>query len=606
MTMQEPPPHATLVDLFESTVAKHGQRPLFGTRELGQPYSWVTYEQVGARVDALRAGLDRAGVGPGDVVGLISNNCVEWAVVAFATYGRRARLVPMYLAELESTWRYIVQDSGISLLFVATAELAELLAPWVDEIDCLERIVCFEGDGPDTLAALEDHDAPAVASITPDPDDIALLIYTSGTTAEPKGVLLSHGNLASNSWAGYRRFPELDETGSSLSILPWAHSYGQTGELNCFLQFGGSLAFMTSVKTLQEDFLEARPTYLLAVPRILNRIHDGVQAQMRERGGVAKALFDMGLVAAKERREAQAAGRKDLWASARFHLADAVVFSKIRKRFGGRLLGVLSGSATLNPDVCWFFHDVGIPAYDCYGLTETSPAVTMNSTLGFEPGTVGRPVDGVRVVIDTSVVDDGGKDGEVVVYGPNVMKGYHNKPEQTAAVMTEDGGFRTGDRGVLSENGYLRITGRIKEQYKLENGKYVFPAALEEDIRRVAGIANAVVYGAGRPFNVCLIVPDLPALEHWAKDRRLELEDDEHILDRAIVLAALGAEIELELRKKYGGYEVPKRWAWLREDLSVEDGTLTQTMKLKRRVVYERYDELIETLYRSPGVVPEG
>ena len=605
MTMQEPPPHATLVEMFEAAVAKHSERPLFGTRELGQPYNWVSYTQVGARVDTLRGGLALAGVGPGDVVGMIANNCVEWAVVAFATYGRRARLVPMYLAELEATWRYIVQDSGISLLFVATPELAQQLASWVDEIPCLERIVCFEGAGEHCLAALEAAGTAApVASMTPDPDEIALLIYTSGTTAEPKGVLLSHGNLASNSWAGYRRFPELDETGSSLSILPWAHSYGQTGELNCFLQFGGSLAFMTSVQTLAEDFLMARPTYLLAVPRILNRIHDGVVAQMRERGGVVKALFEMGLVAARQRREAQAAGRTDLWASARFHLADAVVFSKIRQRFGGRLLGVLSGSATLNPEVCWFFHDVGIPAYDCYGLTETSPAVTMNSTLGFQPGTVGRPIDGVRVVIDRSVTGEGGADGEVVVYGPNVMKGYHNKPEQTAAVMTPDGGFRTGDRGVLSEDGYLRITGRIKEQYKLENGKYVFPAALEEDIRRVPGIANAVVYGEGRPYNVCLVVPDLPALEHWASERRLEVKGPE-MLDRAIVLAALGAEIERELRRKYGGYEVPKRWAWLRTDLSVEDGTLTQTMKLKRRVVYERYARLIEGMYRSPGVQPE-
>jgi long-chain acyl-CoA synthetase len=606
MIMQEPPPHATLVELFESAVAKHAQRPLFGARELGQPYSWTSYAEVGARVDALRGGLALAGVEPGAVVGLISNNCVEWAVVAFATYGRRARLVPMYLAELESTWRYIIQDSGISLLLVATRELAEKLAPWVDEIEGLERIVCFEGEGPDSLAALEAAgSARPVASLKPDPDDIALLIYTSGTTAEPKGVLLSHYNLASNSWAGYRRFPELDETGSSLSILPWAHSYGQTGELNCFLQFGGSLAFMTSVRTLPEDFQMARPTYLLAVPRILNRLHDGIRAQMRERGGLAKALFEMGLEAAERRRQAQKEGRTDLWASARFHLADAIVFSKIRKRMGGRLLGVLSGSATLNPQVCWFFHDVGIPVYDCYGLTETSPAVTMNSTLGFEPGTVGRPVDGVRVVIDRSVVDEKGEDGEVVVYGPNVMQGYHNKPEQTAAVMTEDGGFRTGDRGVIDDNGYLRITGRIKEQYKLENGKYVFPAALEEDIRRVSGVANAVVYGAGRPFNVALIVPDLDALQHWAQDHRLEVEPHE-LLDRPIVLAALGAEIEVELRKKYGGYEVPKRWAWLRQDLSVEDGTLTQTMKLKRRVVYERYAEQLEALYRSPGVVPEG
>jgi long-chain acyl-CoA synthetase len=604
MPMQEPPPHDNLVAMFEGSVARFGPRRLFGTREEGQPYRWVGYAEVGARVDALRAGLDAAGIGPGDAVGLIADNRVEWAVVAFASYGRRARLVPMYLAELESTWRYIVEDAGVKLLFVANPELAERLAPWVGELPALERIVCLEGQGADTLAALEAAGAARpVPSMRPGPEEIALLIYTSGTTAEPKGVLLSHYNLASNAWAGYRRFPELTEEGTSLSILPWAHSYGQTGELNCFLCFGGSLAFITSVRTIAEDMQEAQPTYLLAVPRILNRIHDGVQAMMKERGGLAHSLFEMGLAAARQRREATARGQRDLWASARFHVADAIVFSKIRERMGGRLLGVLSGSATLNPEICWFFHDVGIPVYDCYGLTETSPAVTMNSTLGFQPGTVGLPIDGVRVVIDRSVVEDGSEDGEVVVHGPNVMQGYHNKPEATAAVMTADGGFRTGDRGRVDENGYLTITGRIKEQYKLENGKYCFPAALEEEIRRVPGVANAVVFGEGRPYNVCLLLPDLPALERWAEERRLDVKGGA-LLERAIVLAALGSEIELELRRKYGGYEVPKRWAWVSQELSVEDGTLTQTMKLKRRVVYERYAELIEEMYRGPSAVP--
>ncbi len=596
MTMREPPPYESLVEMFEVAIERFGERQLFGTREPGQPYRWVNYAEVGQRVDRLRGGLARAGVEPGDVVGLIANNRVEWAVVAFATYGRRARLVPMYEAELEATWRYVIQDSGVSLLFVANPELAERLAGWVEEIPCLERIVCLEGDGPDTLAAFElQGKAAPVESLKPEPDEIALLIYTSGTTAEPKGVLLSHGNMTTNSWAGYRRFPELNEEGLSLSILPWAHSYGQTGELNCFLQFGGSLAFMTSGKTIGEDMQMARPTYLLAVPRILNRIHDGVQAQMEERGGVAKALFEMGLDAAKRRRQLAEEGGTDLLASLRFHLADLVVFRKIRAKLGGRLLGVLSGSATLNAETCWFFHDVGIPVFDCYGLTETSPGVTMNSTLGFRPGSVGRPIDGVRVHIDRSkgACDE---DGEIVVYGPNVMKGYHDKPEQTAAVMTADGGFRTGDRGYLDSDGFLYITGRIKEQYKLENGKYVFPASLEEDIRCVVGVANAVVFGEGRAYNVGLLVPDLPALERWAGERRLEGQG-EALLGQAAVLAALGAEIELELRKKYGGYEVPKRWAWLGEDFTLEGGTLTQTMKLKRRVVYERYAEIIAELY---------
>ncbi|MBU0606556.1 MAG: AMP-binding protein, partial [Armatimonadetes bacterium] len=475
--------------------------------------------------------------------------------------------------------------------------LAARLAGWVESFPALVRVLCLDGDGPDSLAALERAGAAAsVASERPGPDDIAQLIYTSGTTAEPKGVLLSHRNLCTNAWAGYRRFPELNERGLSLSILPWAHSYGQTGELNCFLQFGGALAMMRSVSTIPEDMAAARPTYLLAVPRILNRIHDGVRAQLDDRGGIARALFLDGLEAARRRRHAREAGRTDPWASLRYHLADAIAFRAVRKKLGGRLVGVLSGSATLNPEVCWFFHDIGVPVFDCYGLTETSPAVTMNSTLGFRPGSVGRPIDGVRVLIDP-VEGGAGEDGEIVVHGPNVMRGYHAKPAATAAVMTADGGFRTGDRGRLDADGYLYVTGRIKEQFKLENGKYVFPAALEEDIRRSAGVANAVVFGAGRPFNVCLLVPDLPALERWAQARRLEGRGAA-LLERAPVLTALAAEIEATLRQKYGSYEIPRRWAWLDADLSVEDGTLTQTMKLKRRVLQERYAEKVEALYR--------
>jgi long-chain acyl-CoA synthetase len=219
----------------------------------------------------------------------------------------------------------------------------------------------------------------------------------------------------------------------------------------------------------------------------------------------------------------------------------------------------------------------------------------MNSTLGFRPGSVGRPIDGVRVVIEP--VEGGeGEDGEIVVFGPNVMRGYHRKPEATAAVMTADGGFRTGDRGRLDADGYLYVTGRIKEQFKLENGKYVFPAALEEDIRRTPGVANAVVFGAGRPYNVCLLVPDLFALERWARERRID-GSGAALLERAPVLTALAAEIEQRLREKYGSYEIPRRWAWLPEDLSVEGGTLTQTMKLKRRVLQERYAAQVEALY---------
>ena len=252
----------------------------------------------------------------------------------------------------------------------------------------------------------------------------------------------------------------------------------------------------------------------------------------------------------------------------------------------------------MNIDIAHFFWDIGLPVFDCYGLSETSPAVAMNSFAAYRFGSVGRPVENVRVVIDQSVVEDGSDDGEIIVYGPNVMQGYHNKPEATRAAMTDDGGFRTGDRGRLDEDGFLFITGRIKEQYKLQNGKYVFPGAIEEDIRLLPSIANAMLAGEGKTFNVCLVVPDFEVLGNYARQQGLPDEPQQLVRNKQIQ-DMLSAEIADWLKGKYGGYEIPRKFIFLAEDFSLENGMLTQTMKLKRRVVMDKYSQDIEALYQS-------
>ncbi|MEA3222031.1 MAG: AMP-binding protein [Thermodesulfobacteriota bacterium] len=232
------------------------------------------------------------------------------------------------------------------------------------------------------------HPIPA---IHPDPDDIAVLIYTSGTTGDPKGVLLSHGNITSNSHAGLKMYPELSELlgeGASLSILPWAHSYGQTAELYSIIYLGGSIGFMESTATILDDLALVRPTWLIAVPRVFNKVYDGLMAKMDERGGLAKRLFVMGVESAKKRRELAEKGQSSLLTNLKFKIADKIVFKKIRDGFGGRLLGSMTGSAMMNPDIAHFFFDVGIPLYDCYGLTETSPAVSMNASFDYRLGNI--------------------------------------------------------------------------------------------------------------------------------------------------------------------------------------------------------------------------
>lgn len=587
-----------LVSLIEDSVKKFGDNPLFGTKNAAGQYEWVTYGEVGRRVDHLRGGLARLGIGKDDAVGIIANNRAEWAVCAFAAYGLGARYIPMYEKELPKVWKYIIKDANVRVLFVATPEIFEQVSGFKDETPSLEKVLLIEGQDENSMPGLERvGEAHPAAAIHPSPHDIAVLIYTSGTTGDPKGVLLSHGNFTTNFLAGGALFPELGPHSRSLCILPWAHSFGQTGELYNLIHLGGSMGFMGDVTTLAEDMGKVRPTLLVAVPRVFNKIYDGLWAKMNATGGLAKKLFVMGVESARRRRELAEKGQSGFLTDLKFKLADKIVFSKIRARFGGQLKYAITGSATMNVEIGHFFADIGIPVYDCYGLTETTPAVTMNCPAAHRPGSVGRPIDQVRVEIDRLFLEGNLEDGEIVVYGPNVMQGYHNKPDATRQVMTTDGGFRTGDRGRLDEDGYLFITGRIKEQYKLENGKYVFPAAIEEEIRLLPWVENAMIYGEGRPYNVCIVVPDFEVLGKYARENRLP-EDPQLLVADDRIQKMIAEEIAAFLKGKFGRYEIPKKFLWVPENFSLENGTLTQTMKLKRRSVIKQYQDRLTALYR--------
>jgi long-chain acyl-CoA synthetase len=587
-----------LVEFLERSVAKYPDHPLFGTKNVSGTYDWVTYREVGRRVDNLRGGLARQGIGKGDAVGLIANNRVEWAVAAFAAYGLGARFIPMYESELLHVWEYIITDSAVKVLLVSKQDIYDKIKNFTGKIPTLQKIFVIDATGPGTMTELESvgQENP-MPSLHPNPDDIAVLIYTSGTTGDPKGVLLSHGNLTSNSHAGRKFYPELNANSRTLSILPWAHSFGQTAELYTMIQLGGSIGFMEKPTTIVSDMAQVRPTFLIAVPRVFNKIYDTLWSKMNEMGGFKKSLFVMGVESAKKRRELAKQGQSDFMTNLKFKIADQLVFHKIRDMFGGRMLGSMTGSAAMNKEISLFFFDMGIPLYDCYGMTETSPAITMNGSVAFKFGTVGRPIEKVKVVIDRSVVEEGAEDGEIICYGPNVMKGYHNKPEQTKEVMTTDGGVRTGDRGRLDEDGYLYITGRIKEQFKVENGKFVFPASLEEDICLVPAVQNAVIYGDNRPYTICLIVPDFFVLEKYAEKHNLPA-DIKTLIQRKDVQDMMANEITSSLKGKYGSYEIPKKFLFVTEIFTLENGMLTQTMKLKRQVVLTKYMDQIEALYK--------
>jgi long-chain acyl-CoA synthetase len=589
-----------LIDWWQESVTKFADRKLIGTKNKNGVYEWVTRKEVNTRIDNLRAGLAQLDVNEGDAVGIIANNRVEWIVAAFAAWGRLARFVPMYEAELVQIWKYIITDSQIKVLFVSKPEIYQKIKDFPKDIPTLKYIFVIDAEVEHSMAALEKKGAAKpVAPRSPKPNDIAELIYTSGTTGNPKGVLLSHGNFTSNALAGIKMYPELQVNEVlTLAILPWAHSFGQTGELFAMIRLGGAMGLAESATTIANDIALVKPTFLVAVPRVFNRIYDGLWTKMNKEGGLAKALFVMGVETAKKKRELTAEGKSCFMTNLKFTIADKIVFKKIRERLGGRLQGSMSGSAAMNPEIAQFFFDIGVPIYDCYGLTETSPAATMNASYDYRLGSVGKAIEKVKIIIDSSVVEEGATDGEIIVYGPNVMKGYHGRPEDTKAALTPDGGFRTGDRGRLDKDGFLFITGRIKEQYKLENGKFCFPVALEEEICLVHFVQQAVIYGINRPYNICIIVPDFDVLLNYAKEKGMT-QDIKTLVARQDIIDMISEDITKHLKGKFGGYEIPKKFLFLPEPFSLDNGTLTQTMKLKRKVVLDRLNDQIEAFYKK-------
>ena len=592
---------ADLVTLFEAAVERHRRRPLFGTKDPASGrYRWVDYQTVGRRVDALRAGLAGLGVGPGDAVAIIAGNRVEWAVAAYASYGRRARFVPMYEAELPRIWAYIIADAGCKVLLVANPELRQRVADLTERIDCLEHIVTIDGDGPDSLAALEARGATAPSPpLRPRPDEVAGLIYTSGTTGRPKGVLLSHRNLTSNVLGIYAAKPgDLGRDDRTLSFLPWAHSFGQTAELHLLVHAGASTGFAEKPTTIIDDILQLRPTILVGVPRVFNKIHAGVCGRMAARGGPAARLFHAGLAAAERLRQ----GRGRLLDRPLRALADRLLFARVRARFGGRLKLAISSSAALQREVLEFFWNLGLPVYEAWGMTELSPAHTLNLPHDYKLGSAGRPLPGCRIEIDAQAVaqaDPGADDGEVIAYGPNVMLGYHGRPAETAAVLRPDGGLRTGDRGRLDADGFLVLTGRIKEQFKLQNGKYVFPAGIEQRIKLSPYVDNCMLVGADRPYSAVVVAPDFDALAPWAAERGLPA-DPQALAGAPELERLLAAEIAARCAD-CAKYEVPRRLLLVAEPFSPDSGILTPTLKLKRRAVLDRWADRIEALYDAAG-----
>lgn len=593
----------TLVDIGNHAVATYPDRDALGIRK-GDGFEWMKYRDFGVMVDETRAGLAALGLQKGDRVAVVANNCIEWANTAFAAYGLGGVWVPMYESQKQDERVFIMQDCQPTILCVRTREIAEASAALIGgDVASLKHIIVFQTDGkplPKGAVSLDDLRASGrnkpVATADIGPDDLAGLIYTSGTTGLPKGVQLSHGNLADNVNGLNQVFPTDPAGETSLAFLPWAHVFGQTCELYGGISLGGRAAVIETPATLLEDLPKVRPTILFSVPMVWNRVYTGLHRKMNEKGGLAKKLFDRALVVGGKRLELAAQGKSSLLLDLQYKLFDKLVFSKVRVALGGRLKYAVSGGAALSPEVGRFLAIIGITVSEGYGLTETSPIATYNPVSAPRIGTVGVPLPGISIRIEP--VDSATRqgEGEIIVLGHNVMKGYYNREQENAAVFTADGGLRTGDMGWVDPEGYLRITGRVKEQYKLENGKYVVPAPLEEQLRLSPIINQTFVHGANAAYNVALIIPDFTALPSWAKSQGLADRSPAEWCESPELQKAIKAELE-QYSKAFKGYEKIRRFKLIAEEMTVDNGMLTPKMSIKRRVVMEKYGDVLTGLY---------
>jgi long-chain acyl-CoA synthetase len=578
----------------EDCCRRYGERPMYGTRT-EDGYHWTHFREFAEQVNALRSGLASLGIGRGDKVAIIADNCVEWAVGAYATYGLGAHYVPMYESQHPKEREYIIRDSEARAVLVRDPLTAAELELLVGRLGQLQHVVALDssttGGGPTLAELMTAGRRRPVPSISVALDDIAGLVYTSGTTGHPKGVVITHSNLLSQI-ESISTSQELFPDDRSLSLLPWGHLMGQIVEVHLLIYCGTSAAILGNIGDLARDIGVARPTIIFGVPRVFTRIHDGVDQSIAARGGLAKWLYDRTILKATHSAEAHPKGLAQRLLD---RLAAGLILRGIRQRLGGRLRFAFSGAASLNAEVIRFFDLLGIPIYEGYGLTETTMAVTLNGRNARRIGSVGRCLSSARIVLDPSVAAGQPGEGEIVVYGPCITPGYHKLPEETARALTGDGGLRTGDIGRFDEDGYLYITGRVKEIYKLENGRYVAPAPLEEALQRSPLIAQVMVYGDNRAYNIAVVVADMAALRLAAGDLGIDFsQPDWPRHPRVAELYAAAVETQGAAFKHF---ERPRKVLVVNEEWTVAGGLLTPTLKIRRRILVDRYRTEIEQLY---------
>jgi long-chain acyl-CoA synthetase len=566
---------------------------------------WVRIpaEEFSERVRRVALGLAELGIKAGDRVALLSENRPDWSIADLAILSLGAINVPIYTTQAVEQVRYILEDSGARLLFVSGKRVFKHARAGLDGVPALQRIIFFDEEaaegiaGAGTLRALEElgkersqREPEAFDRLVSavGPDDLATIIYTSGTTGEPKGVMLTHRNFVSNMLSISSVLP-IFPTDVALSVLPLSHIF-ERSVFYVFCYNGVSVHYSASFDQVGEHLREVRPTIMTAVPRLFEKVYHKIVKRGMSEKGWKRRVFEEAMRTGQRYAELRDKGKR-VPAALRFRqaIADRLVFSKWREGVGGRLRYFVSGGAALSPTLSYSFLAASIPILQGYGMTETC-VVSANRPEENVVGSVGLVFPGIEVKI--------AEDGEIIVRGPNIMSGYYGKPEETAEVL-KDGWFLTGDVGRMDERGHLYITDRKKDLFKLSNGKYVAPQLVESLIKQSGLVNQVVVIGAGRKQPAALIVPDWEALGEAMQDGGSPVPKTRAEFSREPAAVKIVQREIIQLTTALADYERVRRVALLAEEFTIDGGELTPTLKVKRRVVDEKYRALIDELYGS-------
>ncbi|HEY8563154.1 MAG TPA: long-chain fatty acid--CoA ligase [Pyrinomonadaceae bacterium] len=590
----------TLAELFRQSFQKHDRADALNYKRNGE-WRRISSGEMRVRAENVALGLYSLGLRKGDRAAILAANSPDWTLADAGCQFAGIIDVPVYTTLAENSVCYIVNDSGAKIFFLENQATFERLEKIFPECRTIQKLVFFDAEGVTagnalSLAQLEKLGAelkkeqPALVEKLAGeigPHDVATLIYTSGTTGEPKGVMLSHQNIISNVIDAGEKY-SFSEKDVPLSVLPLSHVFERSA-MYLYIFNGMGVFYAESIEKVADNLREVRPTIFIGVPRIFEKVYAKAKLKAAEGSTFKEKIFDWAIETAKEfalRNE-----RKEsisYFLGIKHAIADRFVYSKLRGFFGGRLRSCVTGGAALANDIWLIFTGAGISIMQGYGLTETSPVISSNNPIDARLGTVGKPIRNTEVRIAA--------DGEIEVAGAGVMLGYYNKPEATRNAFTDDGWFKTGDIGELDRDGFLKITDRKKELFKTSGGKYIAPSPIEQRIKSSRFVSQVVLVGNDRKFPAALIVPNFEQLESFARHQGLSLKTPREFCESARIVELIEKEVE-SLTDDLAKFEKVKKIALLEREMTVEGGELTPTLKVKRRVVDEKYKPVIDKIY---------